>query len=152
MDGNYELCTGEKFLKMDPKYRISIHGNLRSSIGDTLYLMKGEYNGLSYLKVLSREAYLERINRVQISDLPPADKADLIGEFANSCSNASINDQGKLQIPKEVSERADIPAESEVVLSGRGNHFEIWSKANFDKAASERRAAAKKIDTLGIFR
>ena len=147
---NYERYTGEKSLKMDPKYRISIHGAWRPEPGAPLYLQKGEFHGMNFLKVLSREAYLERVQRVQESTKSAADKSVLLGLLAQSCRDASINDQGKLLIPKEVSEKADITAESEVMLVGRGIHFEVWNKTNFEKADAIQKAAAAALDDLNI--
>ena len=147
---NYERYTGEKSLKMDPKNRISIHGAWRPEPGAPLYLQKGEFHGMNFLKVLSREAYLERVQRVQESNKTAADKSVLLGLLAQSCRDASINDQGKLLIPKEVSEKADMTAESDVMLIGRGIHFEVWNKANFEKADAIQKAAAAALDDLNI--
>jgi DNA-binding transcriptional regulator/RsmH inhibitor MraZ len=66
------------------------------------------------------------------------------------CREATLNEQGKLLVPKDLSEKAGIEADSDVVLAGRGIHFEIWSKKNFDiKLAIETSEEAK--DDLGIF-
>lgn len=150
VNANYERYIGEKSLKMDPKYRISIHSSWRPEPGVPLYLQKGEMHGMSFLKVLSREAYLERVQRVQESNKTAAEKSTLLGLLAQSCRDASINEQGKLLVPKEVSEKAGIAAESEVTLVGRGIHFEIWNKANFEKADALQKAAVAALDDLGV--
>ncbi len=66
------------------------------------------------------------------------------------CREATLNDQGKLLVPKDLSEKAGITADSDVMLAGRGIHFEIWSKTNFDKVL-EIETAEDDDDELGIF-
>ena len=71
----------------------------------------------------------ERVADYIASGLTPAEVAQL-GRLAMLCRVASVNEQGKLLVPKELSEAAGISAESEVVLAGRDLHFEVWSKHN----------------------
>ena len=61
-----------------------------------------------------------------------------------------VNEQGKLLVPKDLSEKAGIEADSEVVLAGRGIHFEIWSKANFERVLNIE-TREDESDDLGIF-
>lgn len=151
MTTNYERYMGEKALKMDPKYRVSIQSSWRPEQGVPLYLQHGESHGMGFIKVLSREAYLERVERVQLSDKSVADKSKLLRMLASSCRDASINEQGKLVVPKEVSEKAGISADSDVVLLGCGIHFEIWSKDSYDKVHALDTAKLAELDDLGIF-
>jgi DNA-binding transcriptional regulator/RsmH inhibitor MraZ len=65
------------------------------------------------------------------------------------CRVASVNDQGKLLVPKDLSEAAGIAAESEVVLAGRGLHFEVWSKTNHVRVL-EIEQTPDENDDLGI--
>ena len=48
-------------------------------------------------------------------------------------------------------EQAGIAAESDVMLAGRGIHFEIWSKTNFDKLVEIEKPTQDDSDDLGIF-
>jgi len=62
-----------------------------------------------------------------------------------------INDQGKLLVPKDWSERAGLDAGGSVVLLGLGQHFEIWSPENY--AAMEVReleTAKEDLEELGV--
>ncbi len=102
------------------------------------------------VKVLSHEAYGEKVALIQSSDKSPAEKSKLLGKLAMLCREVSLNEQGKLLVPKDLSEKAGIEADSEVVLAGRGIHFEIWSKANFDKALNIE-TREDENDDLGIF-
>ena len=120
--------------KMDPKCRVSIPSAWRPEAGAALFLLFSSAHGMPVVKVLSQDAYDERVATVKDSDLPPAKKTALLGSLAMLCREASVNDQGKLSVPKDLSEKAGISADSEVVLAGRGMHFEVWSKDNFARA------------------
>lgn len=102
------------------------------------------------VKVLSQEAYTERVDLIKGSDKTPAEKGKLLGKLAMLCREVTLNDQGKLLVPKDLSEKAEIAADSEVMLAGRGIHFEIWSKSNFEKVL-EIEAGQEEDDDLGIF-
>ncbi len=102
------------------------------------------------VKVLSQEAYTERVELIKGSEKTPAEKGKLLGKLAMLCREVSLNDQGKLLVPKDLSEKAEIAADSEVMLAGRGIHFEIWSKTNFEKVL-EIEAGQEEDDDLGIF-
>lgn len=102
------------------------------------------------VKVLSREAYAERVELIRGSDKTPADKGKMLGKLAMLCREVNLNDQGKLLVPKDLSEKAGISADSEVMLAGRGIHFEIWSRTNFDKVL-EIETSQEEDDDLGIF-
>ena len=102
------------------------------------------------VKVLSQAAYDERVDLIKNSDKTPAEKNKTLGKLAMLSRETTLNEQGKLLVPKDLSEMAGIAAESDVMLAGRGLHFEIWSKTNFDiKLAIE--MSQEEDDDLGIF-
>ncbi len=136
--------------KMDPKYRVSIPTAWRPDANAPLFLQFSHRHDLPVVKVLSEDAYNEKVARITGSDMTPADKSNWLGTLAMLCKEVSLNDQGKLLIPKDLSEKAGISAESDVVLAGRGNYFEVWSGANFDVVLSNESRPVTG-DTLGIF-
>jgi MraZ protein len=141
---------GFKPFKMDPKYRVSIPTAWRPEAGASLFLLFSKEHDMPVVKVLSQEAYDEKVELIKGSDKTPAEKSKMLGKLAMLCREASLNEQGKLLVPKDLSELAGISAESDVMLAGRGIHFEIWSKANFEiKLALE--MAQEEDDDLGIF-
>jgi MraZ protein len=141
---------GFKPFKMDPKFRVSIPTAWRPETGASLFLLFSKEHEMPVVKVLSQEAYDEKVDLIKSSDKTPAEKSKMLGKLAMLCREASLNEQGKLLVPKDLSELAGITAESDVMLAGRGIHFEIWSKANFDvKLALE--MAQEEDDELGIF-
>jgi DNA-binding transcriptional regulator/RsmH inhibitor MraZ len=136
--------------KMDPKFRVSIPMAWRPEANAPLFLQFSKVHELSVVKVLSQEAYDEKVALIKTSDKLPAEKSKLLGKLAMLCREVTLNDQGKLLVPKDLSEKAGIAAESEVVLAGRGIYFEVWSKAHFDKVLAIE-TCEEDSDDLGIF-
>jgi DNA-binding transcriptional regulator/RsmH inhibitor MraZ len=136
--------------KMDPKFRVSIPVSWRPETGATLLLLFSKTHKMPMIKVLTREAYNARVQIVKESDLTPAEKMAKLGTLAMLCREASVNDQGKLLIPKDLSEKAEITADSEVSLVGRGMHFEVWKPASFERML-EIEQPPEDGDGLGIF-
>lgn len=120
--------------KMDPKFRVSVPTAWRPAAGEVLFLLFSKAHDMPVIKVLSEAAFRERVEIVKNSDLSPARKNAKLGSLSMLCREVSVNEQGKLLVPKDLSEKADIAADSEVILAGRGMHFEIWNKTHFDRA------------------
>jgi DNA-binding transcriptional regulator/RsmH inhibitor MraZ len=135
---------------MDPKFRVSVPTAWRPEAGGVLFLLFSKEHEMPLVKVLSHEAYGEKVSLIQGSDKSPVEKGKLLGKLAMLCREVSLNEQGKLLVPKDLSEKAGIEADSEVVLAGRGIHFEIWSKANFDHVLNIE-TREDESDDLGIF-
>lgn len=141
---------GFKPFKMDPKYRVAIPTSWRPEAGASLFLLLSNEHDMPVIKVLSQEAYDAKTELIRNSNKTPAEKGNMLGKLAMLCREANLNEQGKLLVPKDLSEQAGLSADSDVVLAGREMHFEIWSKPNFDiKLAIE--LAQKEDDDLGIF-
>lgn len=149
MSATYHTYKGTKSCKMDPKHRVSIQPTWRPEGGESLFLMESKTYELPMIKVLTRAAYDERVNRVLESDKSPKEKDLLLGKLAAMCVEASINEQGKMLVPKETSNRVGIEANSDVALVGRGIHFEIWSKANHERMLEHE--AGTGDDDLNLF-
>jgi DNA-binding transcriptional regulator/RsmH inhibitor MraZ len=147
---NHQHYKGFKPFKMDPKFRVSVPVAWRPEAGASLFLLFSKEHEMPVVKVLSQEAYDEKVELIKGSDKTPAEKGKMLGKLAMLCREASLNEQGKLLVPKDLSEKAGIAADSDVMLAGRGIHFEIWSKTNFDKVL-EIETGQEEDDDLGIF-
>ena len=150
MSSSHQRYKGFKPFKMDPKFRVSIPPSWRPEAGASLFLLFSKEHEMPVVKVLSQDAYDERERIIKASDKTPGEKDKLLGKLAMLSREVTLNEQGKLLVPKDLSEKAGIAAESEVVLAGRGIHFEIWSKANFDRKLEIETSEAVD-DDLGIF-
>lgn len=120
--------------KMDAKYRVSIRPDWRPEEGEKLFLLFSRTHDMPLVKVLSQAAYDQRVEIVEKSDLSPAKKSAKLGSLAMLCREVTVNDQGKLLVPKDLSEKAELGADTEIMLAGRGAHFELWNSANFERA------------------
>ena len=136
---------------MDPKFRVSIPTAWRPEAEVPLFLQFSNSHGMPVVKVLSVEAYNEKVSLIKDSDKSHLEKGKLLGKLAMLCREVTLNDQGKLLVPKDLSEKAGIAADAEVVLAGRGIYFEIWSKPNFEIVLSIESRVADEEDDLGIF-
>lgn len=125
---------------MDPKYRVSIPPDWRPVTGEILHLLSSFTHDMPMIKVLTKEAFQERLNRIETSTLTHAEKDELRGTLAMMSRPAILNDQGKLLIPKDLSEEVGLLADTEIVLAGRNLHFEVWNKASHAKAVAIERS------------
>lgn len=141
---------GFKPAKMDSKYRVSIQPAWRPEVGRSLFLLFSKEYDMPVVKALSEAAYAERVEIINSSDKTPAEKGKMLGKLAMLCREVSLNEQGKLLVPKDLSEKSGITPNSEIMLAGRGTHFQIWSKANFDTVL-DIETSQEEDDDLGIF-
>jgi DNA-binding transcriptional regulator/RsmH inhibitor MraZ len=135
---------------MDPKFRVSVPMDWRPEAGGSLFLLFSKEHDMPVVKVLSQAAFDQRVELINASEKTPAEKSKTLGKLSMLCREVSLNDQGKLLVPKDLSEKAGISADSDVMLAGRGIHFEIWSKTNFDRVL-EIETSQEEDDELGIF-
>lgn len=148
---------GYQRYKMDPKNRISVRPAWRPEPGEPMTLMYSKHDGteLPLVRVLTREAYEEKVALIRDSSMEPVKKNKALGILAMRCTDVQINDQGKLTVPKELCERAGIAPESEAVLVGRGHFFELLSGENFEKIfaieSNDNLDDDEELASLGIF-
>ena len=113
-----------------------------------LYLLFSLTAEMPMLKVLTQAGYDERVGIVERSDKGEAEKRQLLGRLAMRLREVSINEQGKLTLPKDLSEKAEIKPDSDIMLVGRHGHFEIWNKTLFERTQE---IEMNEKDDLGIF-
>lgn len=138
---------GFKPYAIDPKYRFAVPPAWRPEGDEVLYLLYSRTHEMPMLKVLTKEGYNERVEVVRNSDKDEATKRELLGRLAMLCREVTVNDQGKLLIPKDLSEKAEIKPDSEIMLVGRHGHFEVWQKSHFERSQE---IEMNQKDDLGI--
>lgn len=118
--------------KMDPKGRVAIPVDWRPAPGTTLRLISAEREGLPVIQVLPEAEYQKRLAEVDAhATATPAQKRVLKGRLYTYNRKAEVSSQGKLLVPKDWSEAANLPTEDYVMLVGKGSFFEIWNNENF---------------------
>lgn len=135
---------------MDPKFRVAIPALWRQEPGTVLQVMYSKQYNLPVIRVLTREAYDLKVSLVLESDKTHAEKDRILGKLANATRPTTVNEQGKVLIPKDYSEKVGLCADGEAIMVGRGNFFQIWNRPNFD-AMLEIESQPETEDDLGIF-
>ncbi|MCP5535332.1 MAG: hypothetical protein H7A51_03755 [Akkermansiaceae bacterium] len=119
---------------MDTKCRVSIPSEWRSEIANSvLRLMVSSNEGFPTLRVLTEAEFEKMQQEVHDSQRSPADKRNIIGIIFERCTQARVNDQGKLTIPKALLDHPGLVPGDGLVLCGRGNFIEILNEENHQK-------------------
>ncbi|MEI7911144.1 MAG: hypothetical protein WCK77_16035 [Verrucomicrobiota bacterium] len=147
MSNSVQPYLGFKPYAIDPKYRFAVPPAWRPATGEVLYLLFSRTHEMPMLKVLTKAGYDERVEIVGNSDKDEATKRKILGSLAMLCREVNINEQGKLLIPKDLSEKAEIKPDSEIMLVGRHGHFEVWHKPHFERSQE---LEMNQTDELGI--
>ncbi|MES2476004.1 MAG: hypothetical protein V4640_09495 [Verrucomicrobiota bacterium] len=150
MDIDNQRYTGFHPYKIDPKFRVSVQASWRPEAGEAFFLLFAKDLGFPLVRVLTKQAYQHKVDTINGSDKTPAEKGKLLARLALVSRQAAVNDQGKLLVPKDLSEQAGIAPDSDVMLAGRGMAFEIWNRATFDEYFAQLTADDVE-DDLGIF-
>ncbi len=152
MNDQFQQYKGTFPYKADSKNRVNVPAGWRPQQGENLYMMasfdfKSE---LPIVKVLTDEGLASRLKTIDENVEAPGDRADMKSELKSNLRDASINDQGKLLIPKDFALHAGIPSDSDVMLRAGDSHFEVWSKSNHN-AVYGGLGVAPSRNTLRIF-
>ncbi len=102
------------------------------------------------IKVLTQEAFEYRVERIKQHATSPKEESQLKTKLVRLLREANVNEQGKLLIPKDLSDYAGISPDSEVMLSAGDSHFEIWNRAKFEEIFGLS-AVPEEDDHLAIF-
>jgi len=151
MNAHLQRYKGFQTYKVDGKFRVSVKPDWRPVASEPLFLQISKNNEMPVIKVLSQEAYDERVKRVVDSDYSHGKKQELLGKLAMHIRETTLNEQGKLLIPKELSTYAEIAPDTEIRLAGRGDYFEIWNKENHQRIIEiELGTRTQEEDELGL--
>ncbi len=127
--------------KLDAKYRVSVPSEWRPGRGEALplRLLKWQTYKVPVLKALTDGAFEAMINSIDQSDLPAGIKSQRKGLLYSRNTQVTINDQGKVLIPKKLAEEHGLTAGGTVHLFGRGTNFDIVSPRDHEamQAAEE---------------
>ncbi len=152
MSARQRRFRGTKFHRIDIKGRISIPAEWRSDLDETVYLVKAQSHGVINLKILTEAALDRYYAQIESMDWEPARKNAMIERLDSESEELKINVQGKLLIPKAICDSQGFTSGDELVLSGRGLHFEVYTVRNHDEMLKKQAAVIAEADAqLGIF-
>lgn len=146
----FQQYKGSFPYKTDAKNRVNVVPGWRPVAGEAFNLMPSISEGVKIIRVLTQEAFEYRVERIKQHASTPKEESQLKTRLVRLLREVSVNDQGKLLIPRDLAEHAGITPDSEVMMSAGDSHFEIWNRANFDKAFGLS-AVPEEDDHLAIF-
>jgi MraZ protein len=118
------MFTGQYMHSLDNKGRLTIPARFRASLDDGAYITQGFDRNLMVLPKSSFERISQRVSQGSITD--PASR--LLRRFFYSGGQwLEIDRAGRVLLPDFLRQVSLI--ESEVVVVGVGDYFEIWSPA-----------------------
>lgn len=142
---------GYQHYKMDSKNRVSIKAQWRPENGQPFYMLLTTAKDMPVVKILDEETYNKKVALIENDpDTDASEKDEILGQLAMFCAEVTVNEQGKMAIPKSLSDGAGIQPESEVTLAGRGSFLYLWTRENFQKFF-DIEASQRKKDTYGVF-
>ena len=150
MNDQFLHYNGSQSYKTDAKNRVTVKAGWRPPSGDPVYLMASTSEDVNIIKVLTAGAVQHRIEIFEDKVTDTKKLAKLKTQLKRVLRDSSINDQGKLLIPRDLAAHANISPDSEVMLSAGDSHFEIWPKDKYEELFGTV-AVPEEEDEFGVF-
>ncbi|HSO26903.1 MAG TPA: division/cell wall cluster transcriptional repressor MraZ [Anaerolineales bacterium] len=117
------MFLGQYYHNLDGKGRLTIPARFRELLGeDAAYIMQGFDNNLMVLPTAAFEALTHRTNQTNLTD--PA--ARLLRRLIFSTANhVEVDRAGRILVPQFLRQNSNL--DSEAVVVGVGDYFEIWA-------------------------
>lgn len=114
--------------KLDTKYRVSVPAAWRPASGQTvqLRLLKWKHLKVPVLRAMTQEAFEAVIESIASNETIPSGVRNAQKQAVYSGSESvTLNDQGKLTVPKKTAKQHGLDAGESVHLFGRGAAFDL---------------------------
>ena len=138
------LLTGTFVRTIDEQHRIAVPKPLREVLiaahVDVLFVAPGTDGSLS---LYSEEAFSELGHRLAQASPTSREVRDYGRLFYARAIRAEIDQQGRIRIPKELVDLADL--EKDVVLLGVQNHIELWDRDRWEIYFQDKQAQYDEI-------
>jgi len=122
---------------LDNKNRLTVPAKFRVELETGGYVMRGFDDNLMVLTTQAFDVHSKRLNRMSITN----PKARLLKrKIFSSAERFELDKTGRFLIPEHLRLAAGL--ESEVVLSGLGDFFEIWSPELWGEQEAQAEAQA----------
>lgn len=143
------MFIGEFIHSLDSKSRLTIPAKFRSELGDTPIVTKGLDNCLFLFPSEEWNTLVEKLKNLPLGK--PEVRA-FTRFFLSQAAEAELDKQGRIVLPINLKEHAEIEKEATVV--GVSNRIEIWQpekwQAYMDSYSSSITEIAEKLVDLGI--
>ena len=125
------MFLGQYRHTIDNKGRMIVPARFRDLLSDGAYIAQGFDRNLMVLTVASFEFISQRVNQLSLTDETARQLRRLI--FA-SADRVDVDKAGRIRIPQFLLERATF--DTEAVIVGVGDYFEIWAPDSWKKQES----------------
>lgn len=140
------MFLGQYQHTLDNKGRLTIPARYRDLLDDGAYLTQGFDRNLMVMTVSAFEALSHRVKSMSITD----SRARLLRRllFSNG-ERVDVDKAGRILIPQFLRQSASL--DSEAIVVGGGDYFEIWSPGHWAEQAVKLNDAEVNADLFSIF-
>lgn len=147
------MLYGTYRVAFDASGRISIPLKMRNSfpeaMRDKIWVTIGYqkciagYNEKEFLRFFNALALIRDINEIE--------KSELIGAFSKNLTDLTFDKQGRIVLPQNLVDFAELQHGSEVLVLGVMNHLEIWNPAaHAQQAQSSLQTVQTRLRSLNL--
>lgn len=122
------MFLGQYYHSFDAKGRLTIPARFRELLTDGAYVTRGFEQNLMVLTSPAFDALTHGVNQHSLTDPTARDLKRLLFSTAD---RVELDSSGRILIPQFLRELAGL--DSEAVVVGVGDYFEIWSPAQWDE-------------------
>lgn len=126
MEREEQMFLGQFSHTFDDKSRLTVPAKFREPLADGAYVVQGLDNNLMVLTASAFEIIYNRLMAMNMTD--PSARA-LRRIILGNASPANLDSAGRILIPQAL--RDLVGLQTEAVLVGQGDYFEIWSPVNW---------------------
>jgi MraZ protein len=120
------MLIGKYTNALDAKGRVFVPAAFRGDLGDRFVLTRGAEDKSLYIYPIDEwKKFVEKLQQLPTSK---KDSRMIIRHFCSNATNCDMDSQGRILIPQELREKAEL--QKEVVFIGTVNRIELWSAEN----------------------
>lgn len=131
------MITGTFTRSIDDKFRVAVPKRLREALdcrdGGGLYVAPGTDGSLA---IHTEESFRQLAERLSEASPAKQEVRDFTRLFYGLAQRVELDGQGRIRIPKDLAERAELT--KECVLVGLQDHLELWAAGNWQKYLAEK--------------
>ncbi|MDI6768444.1 MAG: division/cell wall cluster transcriptional repressor MraZ [Anaerolineales bacterium] len=120
------MFLGRYCHSFDDRFRLTVPSRYRELLNDGAYVIRGLDRNLMVLTPSAFEVIYQRVMSMNITD--PAARL-LRRRILGDAFQLEMDKAGRVLIPQDLRDGADL--ETEVVLVGQGDYFEVWAPAHW---------------------
>ena len=126
------MFLGQFSHSFDDKSRLTVPAKFREPLADGAFIVQGLDNNLMVLTAAAFETIYNRLMTMSITDPTARDLRRLI---LSNASQANLDSAGRILIPQNLRDLVNL--QTETVLVGQGDYFEIWSPDHWKPEAAK---------------